>query len=596
MLIGLLLVNIPLRLFLPKLALTQSDLIVIFVITSVCAAISGEWGRIGQAHPYTFALRADTDPMSRDYFLKYLPESSTIKDPTLLKDMLTGGKDLGYVWTKLPLYLPKWIFWGGLMCAVMFGMLCINSLMRESWTERERLPFPLIQLPMAMVEHGGSGPMWRSRAMWIAFGVMFAIDMLNGFNYLYPNLPSIPVKEYIDVQTLFKEPPLSNMGQFSISLYPFMAAIGVFMANDLIFSVILFFLLRKATHIALATYGIPQETFSGSAVNPGPPYFDEQSWGGIFALFVTTIWISRNYLKEVWSAILSNARSSDGGVSHRFAFLGLIFSLAVAIGYGMYGGVPIWYITPYVIAFFIFAIVLTRLRAQIGPPTHEFAYFGPASLFNRVFGTNVLSDAAATWLSTGFLFINRISRTLPMPFQLEGMKMGRLANLRQRPIFVSIAITTVVGFFLTWFFLQGTAYRLGQPGFTDAASYLNAFVHQKHGPDALGIGMIFVGFAVVVGLDFIRFRFPGFPIHPAGYVLAINFGVDYYWFGLLLVLLVKLFVQRYHGLTGYEKLRSIALGVLLGEYAAETIWMLMAAITKHSTYTISFNDRGLGTQ
>jgi hypothetical protein len=72
--------------------------------------------------------------------------------------------------------------------------------------------------------------------------------------------------------------------------------------------------------------------------------------------------------------------------------------------------------------------------------------------------------------------------------------------------------------------------------------------------------------------------------------------VDYYWFGLLLALLVKNFVQRYYGLRGYDKLRNVALGILLAEYAAETIWAGMALITHQSTYTISFNDRSLGVQ
>jgi len=102
-----------------------------------------------------------------------------------------------------------------------------------------------------------------------------------------------------------------------------------------------------------------------------------------------------------------------------------------------------------------------------------------------------------------------------------------------------------------------------------------------------------VGFVIVMVLDAIRFKFPGFPLHPAGYVLSMNFGVDYFWFGLLVAMFVKNFVQRYYGLRGYDKLRMVALGILLGEYAAETIWMGMALITKQSTYTISFNDRSL---
>src|SRR5579862_4923599 len=101
----------------------------------------------------------------------------------------------------------------------------------------------------------------------------------------------------------------------------------------------------------------------------------------------------------------------------------------------MYGGLPVWYMLPYVLAFLIFCVVVTRLRAQIGAPTHEFAYFGPGSLMNQFAGNKFIGDAQATWLSAAFLFMNRNSRPLPMPYQLEAMKMGRLANVRQKNIF-----------------------------------------------------------------------------------------------------------------------------------------------------------------
>jgi hypothetical protein len=146
------------------------------------------------------------------------------------------------------------------------------------------------------------------------------------------------------------------------------------------------------------------------------------------------------------------------------------------------------------------------------------------------------------------------------------------------------------------FFYQANVYRTGHIGGTDAATYLSNIINDRKGPDIVGITMTIFGFAVVMVLDAIRFRFPGFPLHPAGYFLSMNFGVDYYWFGMLIALFVKNFVQRYYGLRGYDKLRAVALGILLGEYAAETIWMTMALITKQSTYTISFNDRSLGTQ
>jgi hypothetical protein len=250
----------------------------------------------------------------------------------------------------------------------------------------------------------------------------------------------------------------------------------------------------------------------------------------------------------------------------------------------------------YIALFLVFSVVLTRIRAQLGPPTHEFAFFGSNSIMHRFMGTKWISDGQAAYVSQVFMVMNRIYRNHPMPYQLESMKLGMGERLNQKKMFIAIAAATVVGYFLAQFFLQVKVYRTGAIGWTEALPYMENILRDRKGPDITGIVMTIAGFAIVMILDAIRFKFPGFPLHPAGYVLSMNYGVDYYWFGMLVALLIKNFVQRYYGLNGYDKLRQVAFGILIGEYAAETIWMTMALITKQSTYTISFNDRSLGGQ
>ncbi len=595
-LIVLLLINVPLRLFAPKYAFTQADLIVIFGIASVAGAVSGEWLIITHPATYSYPLRAPSDPHVKDYFMKYIPDWLAIKNPDLVKDVQGGGKDWLYTLGKMPIFLPIYLGWSILFFSICFAMLCVNSLMRGAWCERERLTFPLIQLPVSMAEGGGSGGMWRSKYMWIAFGIMFSIDILNGLNYLYPNLPSLPVKDLFFINNAFKDPPWSNIGDFRISIYPFMAAVGLFVPSDLLLSMVVFFLCRKGIHVVLASQGIPQSTFSGSAIAPGPPYFDEQTWGGVIALFLGAIWVSKGYLSDVWRDIVKGRKPQDGGISHRWAFVGLIVCWGGVVWFGTIGKLPVTYMIVYFGAFLVFSVVLTRIRAQLGPPTHEFAFFSTGTLLNRFLGSKWITDQQATFSSEAFLPMTRIYRNHPMPYQLEMMKMGQIERLGQKRIFWGIVAATVLAYFLGHFFYQVQAYRTGNIGWWDAGGYLNNVLADRKGPDVLGITMTIFGFAMVMVLDAIRFKFPGFPLHPAGYVLAMNFGVDYYWFGLLIALIVKNFVQRYYGLRGYDKLRSVALGILLGEYAAETIWMTMALITHQSTYTISFNDRSLGAQ
>lgn len=595
LLIILALANVPLRRLFPRAALSQADLIVIFSLSAVASSVAGEW--TGVMHPSTHMLgfQAETSDYAKKYFVKYLPDWLIVKDKNLVLDLDGGGKGLGYVLSRVPFYFKYYVAWGGLMIATLLAMLSINSLMRKAWCETERLAFPLIQLPVALADEKGA--LLRAKPMWIAFAAMFGIDMLNGFSYLFPNIPSVPTKTIIDLGALFKDPPYNSIGLTPIAIYPFMAALGFFIPSDLVFSFVLFYLLRKVTHVILASQGFPQGVFSGTYIAPGPPYFDEQSWGGVLALFVGAVWFGRSSLKEIWRDIVTGRRPEDGGVPHRWAFVLLVVCMAVVIGYGVVGELPLWYSTVYTVLFLIFCVVLTRMRAQIGCPTHEFAFFGPNSFMNRFFGTRWLTDGQAAWVSQVFLFMNRLHRNHPMPYQLEAVKMAQLNRLNQRQVFLGIAVFSILAYFLARFSYHAANYRLGDHGYwNEGETYLRNIVDKRSGPDMVGITMTMAGFAMVMAMDAVRFRFPGFPLHPAGYVLSLNFGVDYYWFGVLVAMLIKNFVQKYYGLRGYDKLRQVGLGILMGEYLSEIIWVTFSILTRQSTYTMSFNDRSLGLQ
>lgn len=591
-----LILNLPFRKFAPKWGLNTVDLIIFYVIVSVGGAVASEWLLVSHSAIHGFPLVAKFNPTVKDQILPNMPEWLSFHDAAPLKEMEEGGKGIAFVWSKLPLFLPKYLGWGLIFMLFMGAMVAVNSLMRHAWCRTEKLAFPLIQLPVAMCE-AGPGSMWRSRFVWGAFAVMFAVDMLNGLNYLYPAIPSIPVKELVNLETLFKEPPWSNIGYLPISFYPFLAAIGLLIPSDLLFSIVFFFLFRKAMNVIMAANGVPQGWYTGTAISPGPPYWDEQTWGAVLAIFFVTVWVSRRYLRGVWDEIKKGSRSEDGGIPHRWAFVTLIACFSGLVAISSTFSMPIWYSVLLMALVLIFGFVLTRLRAQLGPPTHEFAFFGPNSFLFRLFGTEMLSEKQAVFLGQVMVTVNRIHRTHPMPYQLEAMKMTDDRRVHQGKVAALILGSTALAFLAGYFFLHVYAYRMVQPyRWNEGEPFVRNILSQKHGFDPIGTGMTALGAGVVLALDAIRFRIPGFPLHPGGYVLSMNFGVDYYWFGLLIALLVKSFVTRYHGLPGYEKLRQVAFGILLAEYAAEAIWMIFALSTGHSTYTISFNERGLGSQ
>ncbi|MCC6728457.1 MAG: hypothetical protein IT208_03875 [Chthonomonadales bacterium] len=590
--LALIIANVPLRVYARRFALTEADLIVFYAMQAVMCAMASEWMDVIAPYVSTYGLFADRNARYRSKILPYVSDWLFFKDRTQLTDFAAGGKPTWYFLSHLDIWWPKIVAWTLIAGLVCLAMLCINSLMREQWCNNEKLAFPIIQLPIAMVQGGGASPFWRSRYMWGAFAVMFGIDMLNGLAFLYPALPRVNVRFLGDMVQWFNTPPWNQVGWTPIGIFPYMAAIGLFMPTDLLFSCVFFFFVRKGQQVAAAAMGYEQGVFGGGGLVPAAPYFSEQSWGAFLGLFVTAVWVARGYLRGVWHEIVRGGPRDARLVPHRFAFGGLVLSLGGLGWIGMVIGLPFLFVLAYVVVFLAFSVALTRLRAQLGPPTHEMAFMGPNQLLVDLRGTQGVGVSMVSRAVTAFHFMNRIHRTHPMPTQLEGIKMAERSRMSQRGMFAAILLATVLGSVLGHLVRIYLGYRW-TPGDVggDTADVVAQLTDTPRAPNVGAVAAIAGSFAFVMLLDFIRFRVPGFVLHPAGYALAMNFGVDYYWFGLMIVLVVKVFVQRYYGLKGYERLRMVAFGILLGEFAAEGIWGTMAMITREATYSISINGR-----
>jgi hypothetical protein len=596
------LTNLAVRRKSPQKALTEGELIVFFGMHTVIGAICAEWMVVINPHIYSYGLFADDSPGFNTYIN---PNSSSwffIKpaDAPLFKDFVIGGKDMGYALAHMHLWARYIFSWTVLITLVSTAMVCINSLMRDEWTNREKLAFPIIQLPMAVVRTGaGKEKPWQNRYFMIPFVVMFLIDMVNGIHHLYPSIPMINVRFLGDLKSMFPNPPLNAIGWTPVGLFPYMAVIGFFMPTDLLFSCIFFFFARKGMQVFAYAIGYTESAgeFGGGGLVPAPPYFSEQSWGAFLALFASSLWVARSYIKEVWKKIRTGAGRGEAGVPPRTAFVLLCLSIFGIAAIGVWIGIPLWMVLFETIFFLAFSVALTRMRGQIGAPSHEMAYMGPNQLLVDGIGTQSLPVVGISRLVTTFHFYNRIHRTHPMPHQLEAMKMGDTARINQRSLFIGILCATVIGSvlghvsYLIKFYKYGPMHEGGE-----VAGVINTLLNRHQPPNAVGLLFVIIGFAVVMGLDFIRFRFPAFPLHPAGYALAMNFGLDYFWAGLIIVWLIKLFVERYYGLKGHGKLHQAALGIITAEFMAEAIWSVYYMVTHAAVYSISINGRILWNQ
>jgi hypothetical protein len=573
-------------------AFSEAELVVVYGMVTVATAIAAEW--VGNINPLiaSYALFQQNDRNFVTYILPHVPEFLFFTDPSGLADYKTGG----YGWARFIERLPMWatpvLAWTLFVTLLAGAMLCINSLMREEWTDREKLAFPIIQLPMAMAQDGAASPFWRNPFMWGGFFAIAVIDTVNGLNFLYPSIPRLNVRFLGDLALAFPDPPFNAIGWTPIGLFPFITALAVFLPMDLLFSAIFFFFVRKAQQVVAASYGYPGGVFGGGWLVPAPPYFTEQSWGAFLGLFVTALWIARNYLREVWREIWTGRQRERRAVPHRWTFLGLLGCLLGLGGFGVATGLAPLLVVFYMAIFLAFSVAVTRLRSQLGPPTHEMAFMGPNQLIVDFNGTQGLSTPVIARLATQFHFLNRIHRTHPMPHMLEAMKMGERSHMSQRGLFLAILLAILAGSLAGHLVRIYAGYRWGAGGAGgDTAAVVQNLVGNPRTPNTIAMLFVGVGMGVVFLLDFVRFRVPWFPLHPAGYALAMNFGVDYYWFGLLVAFIVKGAVQRYSGLRGYRKLHNVALGVILGEFTLETVWAVIAMVNRYATYSISINGR-----
>ena len=77
-------------------------------------------------------------------------------------------------------------------------VVLIVVLVRRQWVENERLPFPIVQLQLALIEPPRRGralnPLFRSWGFWIALATVFVLQGLSALHQYYPrHVPEVPL-------------------------------------------------------------------------------------------------------------------------------------------------------------------------------------------------------------------------------------------------------------------------------------------------------------------------------------------------------------------------------------------------------------------
>lgn len=580
----------------PKLALNQGEIMVVYIMLTISTAMGGH-DMMGNLLPNIANVFWFNNPVNNwDKFHRYIPTWFAPRDRDVLRGFYEGSSSFYTAEHMLGWAVPIAV-WGVFMMVIAFMLLCMNVLIRKQWADRERLTFPIIQMPLEMTKAGGRAGFFANRLMWMGFAIPAVLETMNALNYFYPSVPRVQIKVY-DISPFIQNRPWNGIGWTPISFYPFAIGLTFFLPADLSFSCWFFYVFRKLLDVFAVAMGWRDP--GASPAMQRFPYFAEQADGAWIMLAVIMVYASRKYLAQVIRKACGKESELDDStepMSYRSALIGLVLSFGFFFAFCVIAGaspyVPIIFFTLYLIV----AIAITRIRAELGPPAHELNFFRPEEIMTAAFGTQALGTRNLTILSY-FYWFNRGYRNLVAPHQLESFKIGEVSKISGRKLTAIIMLAVFLGVVATFWSLLHMYYENGaatakiQAGYrTGIGSYafdrLNGWVLNPKKTDVPALTFMGAGAAFALFLTAMKSRFLWWPFHPIGYGLAVSYAMDYFWFTAFIGWLCKFLAIRYGGMKFYRRALPFFMGLILGDYVTSSLITLIGwafGITTYRTF------------
>ncbi|MCA1595480.1 MAG: hypothetical protein LC772_03520, partial [Chloroflexi bacterium] len=548
------LANLVVARFFPRIALCQGELMVVYTMLAIASAVCSHDALEILVPMLTWPFHfANSSNKWESLFFKYLPRWLMVPNNDATKAYYLGNSSL-YIRAHWHAWLAPSLLWSGFISLLLFVMLCMNTILRKQWTEHERLSYPIIQLPFEMTQGAAEGrpaAMFLNRLFWMGFGLAAFADIINSLNLYIPSLPTILTpgfgQSFIDLAKFVPDKPLNAIGWTPISWYPFLVGLGMLLPLDFLFSAWFFYLFWKGESVAISAFGWDKD--------PRFPYIPEQSFGAYLAFLVFTIILARGYFRQVFLCALgkpSTLDDRDEPMRYRWALIGIVVGVAALVAFSAAAGMSVWMGLAFFAIFFGLSVAITRMRAEMGTPIHDLHFTGPDWMLSELVGTRNISPSNLAVFSLFFWF-NRAYRYMPMPHQLEGMKLAEKTGTSLRKLMWVMICTgfyaAIAGFWamLSLMYHYGAQAKsqasFGPEAYTRLAGWLNT----PREANITALGAVVVGLAICLFLEYMRVRVPWWPFHPLAFAVSSSWEINLVWFPLFIAWLLKTVIMRYGG-------------------------------------------------
>ena len=583
MLVFVLSVNALLKMLKPGTELQGSELLVVWGMMLVASGIPSS-GLMRYLVPLAVSPHYFATPENEwaTLFHQYLPDWMVVTDP----------KAVFYFYEKLPdgdsipwrAWLKPIVGWSAFVLIFYFVTICWTVLLRKQWVEHERFTFPIVQLPMEMMQQPSGGSLlnrfFKSPLMWFGFAIPVILHGLRGFHLYFPALPRPPLD--FEIATYFTEKPLSALAWWPtvrFFIYPSIVAIVYLLTLEISFSFWFFFLLGKMETVFIYA--------TGSKVNQWD-FHQNQQMGALLVFIGFILLIGKRHFGRAFATIFGKHAGDDSNepLPYVWAVGGLIVGTLLLTLICSLAGMSVW-VALFMLGIFLAITTVGTWMVANGGLLFIIYSFLPGEFLITLFGSARVN--APSWTLVAYERVLMFDmREILMPGVMNNFKLAEPLRLRQRPFLLAMGIAIVLAMGVSYYASLDLAYTHGAVNLqhwtyfistTVPFTRLTSILQNPSGIELERIGSFIFGGLSMFGMLWMRHHYLWWKLHPIGYLLMTSYASFCFWGSFFLGWLLKYTVLKFGGVAQYRKLRPLVLGVILGECFIGGIWIVVGLFT-----------------
>lgn len=589
-------VNLPLRLLTrsSRFSFSSLELSVIWMMLIVAVGIPS-MGLLQFLIPCLVALRYFTTPENdwAETLQPHIPEWMVVTDTQAVTSFYEGLSPGGAVpWIP---WIQPLLIWGLFVLVFYFTIICLSTILRKQWVERERFSFPLIQIPVQLAAEPDRGTLlnsfFKNKLLWIGMILPLVVHFINGLHAHFPTVPQIPL--IFDIDRAFTEKPWHTLRMWpgmKIAIYFSVIGVASLLTLEVSFSLWFFFLFFKLQYIIM--------NVTGAGIGPWVSC-SRQVMGGYLVFVPAIFWGGREHIATIFRKAFGmdrNAANMEGNgqlvddanepLSYRVALFGFILGFITLVTFLVIAGITTWVAIITLLSIFITSVVLSWMVVNGGLLLVQAPFF-PSDYITYTLGSGAIGQKSLSVLSFQRTFLRDWGEFM-MPNFLHSFKVADEVRLVRRKIVpilgISIVVALVVSAYasLTLVYDKGGLFLQNWTFVNAPRSYFNRMNKLIQFPVETNWGEVY---SMIAGAGFTGFMlwmrqsFVWWSLHPIGYLLGATYPAFHLWSSVLIGWMIKYITLKFGGPMAYRKIRPIAFGLIFGEYVMVGIWMLVGFFT-----------------